>query len=316
MDEGAGGHDDGIGVSGHGSGNGAGVGVYGGVFLDSFGEEAHVSFVSKSNSGNEIRAQVAGRGAHGVAEGGEDGGGQFCRHDCLAGDVGRHEEALEVGPVAAGVGAHFGAEAGGGEFLGAEVDEVGAAANVAAGGCHAAARVFDKGSGANVGAELYRFFARGEFAVAIVDENNGLRGFGADCFYDFPYVFGEEGRAVGVSAGALDKDEGGLFIDGFPNGIEVVGFVSEGRFFIGNAAIFEVPTGAFGDADDALHGVVGGADGGNECVAAVQKREKYGREGVGPGNKMRPHERGLRFEYVRPDFFEFLAAGVVVAVAV
>ena len=129
------------------------------------------------------------------------------------GDGGRQEEALEEGLHQSKGGAQLRAQAGGSQAVGALIDALLGAADIAAGGSQAAAGIFDEGTDDHIGADIAGFDDLGELAVAVIHhaDDAGLEFLDkADQLAD---LLDREGGAGGIALGALNGDQLGLFID-------------------------------------------------------------------------------------------------------
>ena len=253
---------------------------------------------------------------HGKAELLEDGGAEFCRHHSLTGHVRRKEEAFKERTIGSCVGTHLVPEAGDSELVRAALDEVFSAADVGAGRCESAAGILDERAGGDVCAKLDRFLFVCKFAVAVIHEANGLRVLCFDDVNDLLDVFREEGVSEAVTARTLDLYELGVLIDHGCDAFQIIGVAFERHFLVVDAAGLQISRSVAGNAYDALHGVIGSADGGEHGIARFEESEKDGPQGMGAGDELRADESGLAFENVAPDLFELAAAGIIIAIAV
>ena len=168
-----------------------------------------------------------------------------------------HEEALEKEAVAIGIGTEFAAEARCRQVISRCVDQISLAGNVTACRGNAAARIFDEGTGNDIGTGFKRFFFGSKFAVAIVDEANSL---GAHALYsrrNLADIVNREGRTGAVATGALDQNHFRLlFLARRADAVQIVGVSLEGHFFITDALFLEGTRRFPGIANDALHRIV------------------------------------------------------------
>ena len=213
---------------------------------------------------------------HGKAELLENSGAEFCRHHSLTGHVRRKEEAFKERTIGSGVGAHLVPEAGDGELVCAALDEVFSAADVGAGRCESAAGILDERAGSDVCAKLDRFLFVCKFAVAVIHEANGLRVLCFDDVNDLLDVFREEGVPEAVTARTLDLYELGVLIDHGCDAFQIIGVAFERHFLVVDAAGLQISRSVAGNAYDALHGVIGSADGGEHGIARFEEGEKDG----------------------------------------
>ena len=273
--EGAGCHEDGIDVAGHRAWHRGRIGVDRRPALDGFGESAHVFFAVQSDRRDEVGAKMPRLRRHGKAELLEDGGAEFRCHHGLTGHVRRKEEAFKERTIGSGVGAHLVPKAGDGELVCAALDEVFSAADVGAGRCESAAGILDKGAGGDVCAELDRFLFVCKFAVAVIHEANGLRVLCFDDVDDLLDVVREEGVSEAVTARTLDLYELGVLIDHGCDAFQIIGVAFERHFLVVDAARLQISRSVAGNADDALHGVIGSADSGKHGIARFEEGEEY-----------------------------------------
>ena len=204
---------------------------------------------------------------HGKAELLENSGAEFCRHHSLTGHVRRKEEAFKERTIGSCVGAHLVPEAGDSELVRAALDEVFSAADVGTGRCESAAGILDERAGSDICAKLDRFLFVCKFAVAVIHEANGLRVLCFDDVNDLLDVFREEGVSEAVTARTLDLYELGVLIDHGCDAFQIIGVAFERHFLVVDTAGFQISRSVAGNADDALHGVIGSADGGEHGIA-------------------------------------------------
>ena len=205
---------------------------------------------------------------------------------------------------------------------------------------HAAARILDERAGDEVRAGLIRpvrvregrFGRFGEFAVAVVDHEDGradaeLRGELFHAVRGVPDLTRGERRAVGVALRALNVDHFEPLsrrAHGFADRREIEGIRGIGRqrdraegdapvreraFAVGGGTAVRV------DADDGEDGVVGDARDREHRVAGAEDAEEGDREGVGAGEEGGAHETGGREENGCREGVDAVAAHVAVAVS-
>ena len=213
---------------------------------------------------------------HGKAELLENSGAEFCRHHSLTGHVRRKEEAFEERTIGSCVGAHLVPKTGDGELVCAALDEVFSAADVGTGRCESAAGILDERACGDVCAKLDRFLFVCKFTVAVIHETNGLRVLCFDDVNDLLDVFREEGVSEAVTARTLDLYELGVLIDHGCDAFQIIGVAFKRHFLVVDAAGLQISRSVARNADDALHGVIGSADGGEHGIARFEESEKDG----------------------------------------
>ena len=206
-------------------------------------------------------------------------------------------------------------QTGGGKPIGAAVNALFRAADIAADGGKAAAGVFNQAAHGHVRAYVGGFDGFHKLAVAVVhhDGNAGLDIFAeGNQLADLP---DGEGGAGGVALGALNGDELRLFVDGLTDAVIVKAAVGEQVYLPVSNAVFRQRAGAFPDADDLLQGVVGHTHRGEQLVTGQQIGAEGDGEGVGAAGDLRAHQRGLGVEHVGVDPLQIVPAEIVIAVA-
>ena len=156
------------------------------------------------------------------------------------------------------------------ETVGAAVDALLRAADVAADGGKAAAGVFDKAADDHICAEVARLVRLDKFAVAVVDHNDDV---GAELFAERDGLadgVDRNRRARAVALGALDVDELRLAVQRALDGGEIKAAVFEQiDLRIADAVLLERAR-TLAKADDLLKRVVGLAGDGEHLIARQQ----------------------------------------------
>ena len=274
--EGTGCHKNGIDVAGHRTWHRGRIGVDRRPALDRFGESAHVFFAVQSDRRDEIRAEMPRLRRHGKAELLENSRAEFGCHHSLTGHVRRKEQPLKEGSIGRCVGAHLIPETGDGELVRAALDKIFSAADVGAGRCESAAGILDERAGGDVCAKLDRFLFVCKFTVAVVHEADGLRVLCFDDVNDLLDVVRKEGVSEAVAARTLDLYELGVLIDHGCDALQVIGVAFQRHFLVVDAAGLQISRSVAGNAYDALHGVIGRADGGQHGIARFEESKKDG----------------------------------------
>ena len=313
----AGRHDHLIGVARLHGRFGAGKAVNRAVVLDARTEARQRLGTARIKAGHNV--VVVGRVArHGVYAHqlqqalGVDSGFQGLAHH--AGGVVEPQEGVAQAVLCA---AQIAADTGCGKAVAAFFHQVTAARNVAARGGDAAAGVLDKAAGHQVSAHSQRLADLGEFAVAVVHEDDRLVVDAAHRLHNFFNRSQIKRIALGVAAAALDMHHRGGFCL-FGNVGVVGGKVRQQRALVVVYTI--LPQGAaalarLADADHALQRVVGAACGGQQGVARAQQAEQCHRQRVGAAHKLRAHQRRLGSHAAGKDLLQLIAAVVPDAVA-
>ena len=237
--------------------------------------------------------------------------------DGLADDAGRIVKAQIH--VARGVQctAQILAEAGGVQPVGAQLHEVAAARDVAAGGGDAAAGVLDEAAHHEVCTCLAGFFLLGELAVAVVHKDDDV-GVGGTCGVgDLADGVEVEGVALQVAAAALDVAD--LRARGFLGDELIVrGKVGLQRGLVVLDAVIHQGSGAFALAiqtDDAFQRVIRTARGSQQGIACPQQAKEGHGQRMGAALELAAHQCIFGAHHLGKDLLELGAAGVPQAVA-
>ena len=230
-------------------------------------------------------------------------------------DAGGEEEALIQRRHQSEVCADLLPKSGGGKAIGAAVDALLRAADVAADGGKAAAGVFDEAADDHICAEVARLVRLDKFAVAVVDHDDDV---GAQLFAERDGLadgVDRDRRARAVALGALDVDELRLIVQRALDGGEVKAAVfAQVDLRIADAVLLERAW-AFSKADDLLKRIVGLAGDSEHLVARQQVGGQRDGQRVCAAGDLRADERGLGVEGARVDALQIVAPLVIVAVA-
>ena len=201
------------------------------------------------------------------------------------------------------------------ETVGAAVDALLRAADVAADGGKAAAGVFDEAADDHICAEVARLVRLDKFAVAVVDHDDDV---GAQLFAERDGLadgVDRDRRARAVALGALDVDELRLIVQRALDGGEVKAAVfAQVDLRIADAVLLERAW-AFAKTDDLLKRIVGLAGDSEHLVARQQVGGQRDGQRVCAAGDLRADERGLGVEGARVDALQIVAPLVIVAVA-
>ena len=303
-------------VAGHVPGLGDGVAVHRGSGLDALAEGHHPLRAVHPDGLDDVRPLGKGRRGGLIAQQLKDPGGKGGGFDRLADRVRGHEEALVEGLVAARVGAHLPADAGGGQAGGDPLDGPGGSGQIGPGRGQAAADVLDQAAHGHVRAQLRGLLVGQELPVAVVHHQEDVRPDPADGVKEGLHPLGQDGGPPGVAPAALHQDHPGLGPDGRKDGgdvdLPVRRHIHRGK---GNAHFFERPGRVPGNPDHLVHGIIGLFRGGQKVAARGQQAEQAHGKGVGAGRDLGADDRLLRVEQVGKQPFQGIPPGVVIAVA-
>ena len=209
------------------------------------------------------------------------------------------------------------AEAGGVQPVGAQLHEVAAARDVAAGGGNAAAGVLDEAADHEVGPCLTGFLRLGELAVAVIHEDDDLRVGGAGGIGDLPDGVEVKGIPLQIAAAALDvADLGPRCLLG--DQVIIRGEVGLEGGFVVLVAVVHQGAGALALAvqpDDAFQRIVGAAGGSQQGVSCPQQTEQRHGQRMRAALELAADEGILRPHHLGKDLLQLGAAGIPQAVA-
>ena len=238
------------------------------------------------------------------------------RLDGLTHDAGRIVEAQIQ--IAGGIqcAAQLLAEAGCVQAVGAELHEVFAACDVAAGGGDAAAGVLDEAAHHEVGTGLAGFFRLGELAIAVVHKDDDLRVGGAGGVGDLPDGGQIERIPLQIAPAALDvADLGPRCLLG--DEVIIRGEIRLQRGFVVLHAVIHQSAGALALAvqtDDAFQRIVGAAGGSQQGVPCPQQAEQGHGQRMGAALELAADEGILGPHHFCKDLLQLGAAGIPQAV--
>ena len=283
-------------VAGHRRGHGVNVAVHRGGSLNALAEGDHALGRAELNALDDVVARLLGGGDDGEAELFIARGDEHRALDRAGDDAGGEEEALIQRRHETKVCADLLPKSRRGEAVGAAVDALLRAADVAADGSKTAAGVLDETADDHIRAEVARLVRLDKFAVAVVDHDDNIRAQLLAEGNGFADGIDGDRRARAVALGALDVDELRLIVQRALDGGEVKAAVfAQVDLRIADAVLLERAR-AFADADDLLKRVVGLAGDGKQLIARQKVRGKRDGQRVRAAGDLRADERGLGVE--------------------
>ena len=315
LHEGSGGHDNVAVVAGHGPRLRGHITVHRCSGLDALAEGTHGLPAAQLHRLNDIPAHLPAAGDHTEAQ-------RFIASSCKDSTLyrgGHHcgsqkQSLIETGEQTQ-IGAHLLAEARCAEPVGAAIDEILSAADIAAGGSQTAAQIFDEASHHHIGPHIRGFLSLHQFAVAVIHhaDDVGLTALAeGDQLTDLPHG---EGGAGGVALGALDGHQLGFFVDGGPDAVVVKAAVRKQVYLAVADAVFPQGAGRGADADDLLQRVIGRPDGAQQFVARQEVGPQRQCQRMSAAGDLGPDQRRLCVKHIGIDALQIVPALVVVAVA-
>ena len=231
----------------------------------------------------------------------------------MGGVEGAHEQL----PVVAQGAANLPAGARGGQAVGAQLHQIPAARDIAAGGGDAAAGVLNEGAGDDVRPHGQGLLPLHKLAVAVVHHDNGVRRLALGNLHNGGDVLHPQGGAQAVAPGALDVNHLVLRGDAPLHGLQVGGAVgAQGQLLVVDAELLQraglLPA---LHANDALDGVIRRTGDAEHLIPGAEHAEQRHGEGVGAADKVVAHQGVLRAKGVGVDLVQHVTAPVAVAVA-
>ena len=229
--------------------------------------------------------------------------------------VGGQEQPLVQQAAAAQRGPALPADARAGEAHGRTLHQVPPSGDIAPGGGHPAAGVFDEGPHHQIGPHMGGLPLFHKLTVAVIHQNGGVWVVFPHNGAQLPDLLHRQGGPGGIALGALDEHR---LYSGVPNRLGqarlVGGVVRQLHLTVLHTVVLEGAVSLIHSPHHPQQGVVGSAHGGHQHVSGFQRPKQGAGDGVGPVDKLEAHQGVLRAEQVRVDLIQLVPAQVIVPV--